>query len=97
MISLNATLAIGTLRVLDKLGLCPLADWHYLTYHKDFYFDVEKAKKDLGWQPKYSNLDTLIESYNWYLEHRKDISKQFGTTHRKSVRQRFLSLLRNIS
>ena len=39
---------IGTLQVLDKVGLSPLGPWHYLTYHKPFCFDSEPAFKALG-------------------------------------------------
>ncbi len=42
----------------DKLHptkcLRTLASWYYLTYHKDFYFDVNPLM-ELGWKPKYSN------------------------------------------
>ncbi|MCK5305936.1 MAG: NAD-dependent epimerase/dehydratase family protein [Candidatus Omnitrophica bacterium] len=97
IVCLNPTLAIGTLRILDKLGLSPLADWHYLSYHKDFYFDITKVKRMLNWQPSYSNKEMLIESYQWYLEHFKEVKIQIGTTHRKSVKQRLLKLLRGVS
>lgn len=97
IVCLNPKLAIGILRILDKLGLSPLADWHYLTYHKDFYFDITRAKKILNWQPHYSNKEMLIESYQWYLGHLKEAEAQIGTTHRKSVRQKLLRLLRRVS
>ena len=38
--SLPESLTINTLRCLDWLNLSPLAPWHYLTYHKEFYFDI---------------------------------------------------------
>jgi len=97
VVGINPTLAVGTLRVLDKLGLSPLADWHYLTYHKDFYFDVSKAKQVLGWKANYSNTQMLIEAYQWYIDNLEKAQRQVGTTHRRSVRQRLLRLLRDIS
>src|SRR5262249_47600654 len=63
--SLPEALTIGSLGVLDKLGLSPLAPWHYLTYHKPFYFDVSKLLA-LGWKPRYSNDEMLRESYDWF-------------------------------
>jgi nucleoside-diphosphate-sugar epimerase len=97
VVSINPAVAIGTLRILDKFHLSPLADWHYLSYHKDFYFDMSKVKNELGWSPKYSNSDMLIESYQWYVAHRSQVEKQLGTTHRKAVRQCMLSLVRYFS
>ncbi|MCM8795681.1 MAG: NAD(P)-dependent oxidoreductase [Candidatus Omnitrophica bacterium] len=81
------------LRILDFLNLIPLTPWHYLTLDKPFYFDITKAKRILGWSPKDSNYKMLTRSYDWYLIHRKEIDRDFGTTHRKSLRQKILKLL----
>jgi nucleoside-diphosphate-sugar epimerase len=97
IVSINPAIAMNLLKILDKFNLSPLADWHYLSYHKDFYFDINKAKTILGWQPTYGNQDMLIESYKWYIENFKNVELQFGTTHRKSVRQKLLKILRDLS
>jgi nucleoside-diphosphate-sugar epimerase len=97
IVGLNPFLAISSLRLLDTLGLSPLADWHYLTYHKDFYFNVTKAKTVLDWQPKFSNLEMLTESYDWYVKNHESIQRETGTTHRKNLRQGILKLLKNLS
>ena len=46
--------------MLDKLRLSPLGPWHYLTYHKDYYFDIENEKEILNWTPKESNDEMLM-------------------------------------
>lgn len=97
VISLPRGITVGVLRVLDKLHLSPLADWHYYSYHKDFYFDITKAKEKLGWNPKYSNAEMLVESYDWYINNYETVERQIGTTHRKSVRQRLLGMIRDLS
>lgn len=97
IVGLPAGFTIGLLRLLDKLNLSPLADWHYLSYSKDFYFDITKAQRMLDWQPKYSNIEMLIESYQWYIEHLQEAEINVGTTHRKSVKQRLLKFLRGLS
>ena len=45
VISLPEQFSINTLLLLDKLGLSPLAPWHYLTYSKAFYFDMTSLEK----------------------------------------------------
>jgi nucleoside-diphosphate-sugar epimerase len=70
------------LRMLDRMNLSPLVDWHYLTVDKPFYFNLEKAQRELGWQPQDSNVNMLIESYQWFLTNRSDIEGRAGTTHR---------------
>jgi hypothetical protein len=64
--SLPETLTINTLRLLHVLRLSPLVPWHYLTYHKECYFDVQPLLK-LGWHPRYSNAAMLQESYDAYI------------------------------
>ncbi len=95
--SLPASLAIPALRGLDALRLSPLADWHYYTYHKDFFFDVDKARALLDWHPRLSNAEALGASYDWYLSNLGSVHRQTGTTHRTWLRQGILRLLRGVS
>jgi len=89
-------LAINALRTLDWMNLSPLAPWHYLTYHKPFYFDVTRLKT-MGWKPKYSNDEMLAESYDWFKTHRQEAAKADGSAHRSIVKQKVLGLLKKIS
>ena len=57
------------LRTLELLHVSPLAEWHYKTAHRDSFVDVGKAKRLLGWQPRFSNTEALCRTYDWYLEH----------------------------
>ena len=92
--SLPESLTINTLRVLDFLRLSPLAPWHYLTYHKEFHFDV-KPLLDLGWQPKYSNDNMFFESYDWFIENfEKLIDLDGASPHRRPVKQSILKILK---
>ncbi|WP_216121743.1 NAD(P)-dependent oxidoreductase [Polynucleobacter sp. Tro8-14-1] len=89
---------IGSLKLLDTLGLSPLSPWHYLTYHKPFFFDSMPAFNDLGYSPAYSNRRMMTESYDWFLGH-FDASKikQGSSAHKKPVKQGILKLLKAIS
>lgn len=94
--SLPVGLTIATLQTLDKLGLSPLAPWHYLTYHKPFAFDVEPLLK-MGWKPRYSNDEMMRESYDWFLAHRNDEVRDDASAHRKPVREGLLWLVKKLS
>lgn len=95
--SLPTGLAINSLRALDFLGVSPLAPWHYLTYHKEFYFDVSPLL-ELGWQPQYSNQRMLRESYDWYIENgQKPVENAEASAHRSPVKQGVLSLIKKLS
>ncbi|MCS7312717.1 MAG: NAD(P)-dependent oxidoreductase, partial [Acidobacteria bacterium] len=72
-------------------------DWHYRTPDKDFYFDIRKAQSLLGWNPRDSNVQALIKGYAWYRNHRTEIDRRVGTTHRKSVREGILQWVRRWS
>lgn len=95
--SIPAWLAINSLRFLDWFGLSPLAPWHYLTYHKPFYFDLEPLVR-LGWQPKYSNDLMFAESYDWFrLNYARLQAEKAGSPHRRPVKEKILSLLKHFS
>lgn len=87
-------LVIPTLRVLEMLKLSPLYKWVYETADKDSYVSIDKAKKVLGWQPTRSNVDALIDSYDWYLQHYKEYHGKSGVTHRVPWKQGILSIIR---
>jgi nucleoside-diphosphate-sugar epimerase len=90
-------LTISTLRCLDWLHLSPLAPWHYLTYHKPFFFDV-KPLLDMGWKPQYSNDRMLAESYDWFLQHGEEKPRgDAGSPHRKAVAEGILRIVRKFS
>src|SRR2546426_1724528 len=84
------------LRALELARLSPLAEWHYKTAHKDSYVDVSKAQRVLGWQPRLSNRETLIETYDWYLANRERVGGA-GVTHRVPWNQQALGLLKRLS
>ncbi len=84
------------LRALELLRVSPLAEWHYKTAHKDSFVSIEKAERLLGWQPTFSNAQTLIDTYDWYLANRDQLGAA-GTTHRVPWNQQALRLLKRLS
>jgi nucleoside-diphosphate-sugar epimerase len=84
------------LRGLERLRVSPLAEWHYRTAHRDSFVSTEKAQSLLGWAPRYSNAETLIETYDWYLANRSRLGAP-GTTHRVPWNQQALGLLKRLS
>ena len=95
--SLPVGLTINTLRILDFLSLSPLAPWHYLTYHKAFYFDVGKLLS-LGWKPKYSNDEMFGESFAWFCSNYSRLAaEKSGSPHRKPVKESILKIIKKLS
>jgi len=81
------------------LGLSPLGPYHSLMYGRSMYFDISKAKNELGFNPKYSNIEMLTESFDWYVKNRhiilnenKDISP-----HRSRLNEGVLKILKWMS
>jgi nucleoside-diphosphate-sugar epimerase len=86
-----------TLRALELARLSPLAEWHYNTAHRDSFVDVSRAERVLGWKPRLSNAQALIETYDWYLDHRDEVAGAAGVTHRVPWNQRALAVLKRMS
>jgi nucleoside-diphosphate-sugar epimerase len=87
--------AINTLRALYWMRLSPLVPWHYLTYHKACYFDVQPLL-DMGWKPQYSNMRMLQESYDWFLSGEFERQQQ-ASPHRSPIGQKILWLVKQFS
>ncbi len=83
------------LKILEKLKLSPLYAWIYETAGKDSFVSVEKAKKILGWRPRYSNKEALIRNYDWYIENEEKFKGKTGVTHRVPWKQGLLGLAKN--
>jgi nucleoside-diphosphate-sugar epimerase len=88
--------AILGLRILDRLGLSPLYRWVYETASKDSFVSIEKAQRQLGWQPRYSDKDALLRNFRWYLENLERFEKESGVSHRVPWKQGAIGLLKKV-
>lgn len=70
------------LRGLELAKLSPLVEWHYKTANQDSFVDCSHAEEVLGWRAGKSNAQTLIETYDWYMEHYAEYLDKVGLTHR---------------
>ncbi|HEX7311561.1 MAG TPA: NAD-dependent epimerase/dehydratase family protein [Gaiellaceae bacterium] len=84
------------LRALELARLSPLGEWHYKTASRDSFVDVTKAERLLGWQATKSNVETLVENYDWYVANRARMQAA-GVTHRVPWNQQALSWLKKVS
>jgi nucleoside-diphosphate-sugar epimerase len=82
------------MRSLAALGLVPFAPYHWLLYSESLYFDSTLARTELGWEPKHSNASMVIESYEWFLAHRRDSGHGARSHHQSPVRPGLLRALK---
>ncbi|MFA5770572.1 MAG: NAD(P)-dependent oxidoreductase, partial [Patescibacteria group bacterium] len=81
----------------EKLKLSPLYQWVYDTADKDSFVSIDKLTKTLSWHPRYSNSDSLIKSYKWYLKNYKEVkSRGSGVTHTVGWKQGILGVFKKI-
>ena len=85
------------LRALELARVSPLVEWHYKTAHRDSFVDVSKAERILGWKPRLTNAQTMIQTYDWYIDHRNEVAGAAGLTHRVPWNQQALGLLKKVS
>src|SRR5262249_28619376 len=88
--------AVAAMRLTSALGLSPLGPYHALMYGRAMYFDPAKARGELGWTPRYSNDEMIVESYEWFLAHRHDAAGAAMSSHRSPVREGILALVRRM-
>lgn len=94
VMSTPASLIKPLLRFFELLNVSPLYKWIYGTADTDSYVSIEKAMTQLGWDPKYSNSQALIRSYQWYLDNKHNIQQGTGVTHRIAWKQGVLSFFK---
>lgn len=83
---------IWTLRVLEYFHLSPLYKWVYETAAKDSFVSIDKAERQLGYRPQYSNQDALLRNYQWYLDNLDKFQHTSGVSHRVPWKQGILGL-----
>lgn len=89
-----ANLVKPLLRFFELLNVSPLYKWIYGTADTDSFVSIEKAQTQLGWNPKYSNSQALIRSYQWYLDNKHTIQQGTGVTHRIAWKQGVLAFFK---
>ncbi len=94
--SLPVAPARFAMRTLAGLGLAPFAPYHWLLYSESLYFDVSKARAELGWEPQHSNASMVIESYEWFLAHRFDADSGARSHHQSPVRLGLVRALKSM-
>lgn len=94
IIGFPAKPAILALRILEFLKISPLYAWVYETAGKDSFVSIEKAKRVLGFKPKYSNKDALLRNYRWYLDNLDSFKGKSGVNHRVPWKQGFLGIIK---
>jgi nucleoside-diphosphate-sugar epimerase len=88
----------GTRLVMElaaRLGVAPFAPYHWLLYGESLWFDTDRAQRELGWAPAFSNGAMLAESYDWFLAHRGDVTAD-GSHHQSPVPLGLLRVLKRV-
>jgi nucleoside-diphosphate-sugar epimerase len=76
-----------TLYLLSALLLSPLYRWIYQTARVKCVVSTQKLKLRTGFRPRYSNNESLIRNYDWYVKHRSQIGREVGVTNRKPIKR----------
>mgnify|MGYP005848456315 CR=1 FL=1 len=86
---------VWPLRILDWFHLSPLYKWVYETAGKESFVSIKKAEKQLGFNPKYSNKQSLIRNYEWWLQHKDEFKNKTGVSHRVPWKQGILKIVKH--
>ena len=82
------------MRISAALGVTPFAPYHWLMYAKSMWFEIEHAREQLGWEPRWSTDAMFEQSFDWFCAHRSEVGD--GTSqHRRSARQGALAVVKH--
>jgi nucleoside-diphosphate-sugar epimerase len=81
----------AVLRPLDAAGRSPFNEWHWRSAPESFFFDISRAREELGWEPRRTNVDALENAYRHYVRRLGDTG---ASAHRRPLRGVLARLLR---
>ncbi len=90
--SVSSRLAAPAMKVASRSGVAPFADYHWLMYAREMWFDTTAAQRDLGWHARYSNAEMMSEAYDWFVANRRRVDAGGPSPHRSAVRQGVLGI-----
>ena len=88
--NIDKNIFLKTAYLLSKINLIPLQEYHFKVYGKSVYFDISKAKKILNWQPKFSNIESMIMSYDNYLKIKTNLTYNNNSPHNSILKKGLL-------
>lgn len=92
VVSLPVGLTVPVLRMLERTGQSPVYGRLLSKLLADSYVSTERARRRLGFAPRLSNRDALLETYSWWRAHRPRAGAPgAGRTSREPWRQRALA------
>ncbi len=83
---------LAAMRAAAGLHVAPFAPYHWIMYSKSMWFDIEHAREQLGWQPRWSNEEMFVQSYDWFLANRATAGGPGGAGCRWCERRRSRTL-----
>ncbi|MEZ5255327.1 MAG: NAD-dependent epimerase/dehydratase family protein [Ilumatobacteraceae bacterium] len=97
--SLPARPASWGMHAAASLGLAPFAPYHWIMYSKSMWFDIEHAREQLGWQPRWSNQEMFAQSYDWFVANRATVGEDDHSVshHRTISKQGALRLVKRLA
>jgi len=84
------------LKILSKFNLLPFAPYQLAMYGKTFYFDSSFDWNEIGYKPKYSNMDCFTEAYDWYKENLNSSNNAQISKHKSPIISKSLMLVKFI-
>lgn len=94
VVSIPGRPAVAALRLLELMRISPVYKRLARKLLEDSCVSIEKARERLGFNPAYSNTQTLLRTFEWY--HSTAAGRKAGRTHRDPWRQGALRLAKSM-
>jgi 2-alkyl-3-oxoalkanoate reductase len=97
VVSMPSGPAVAALRTLERTRLSPVYGRLVSKLLADSYVSVDKAREKLGFRPRMSNRDAILQTYDWWRAQRAapgPVGRDGGRTSRDPWRQGVLGLVK---
>ena len=94
IVRIPASPALAILSVLESLKLIPLYKRLYQKMVLDYYVSIDKAVNELGFDPCFSNAQTLVRGFDWYKENSYKFKNLSGSANNVPWQQGIIALVK---
>jgi UDP-glucose 4-epimerase len=96
--SLPKAPTIAMMKLAHKLNISPLGPYHYRMIAESFVFDTTRIRRELGWEPTFTNEQMMLRAFSYYRENRRAIHERTDVSaHSKAAPMGIIRLLKWLS
>lgn len=81
------------LTLLSSIKILPFASYQLQLYSRAMFFDSHSSWQELRYEPRFSNSEAMIDSYEWYRKNKSNPERSGQSRHQAKIKGKSISLV----